>query len=191
MSHLVAAGVGADGDMAGMLSILAFTFTMVTGGNDTTTGMLGGAVQLLHQRPDQRRLLVNNPDLITDAVDELLRLTSPVQGLARTTTRDVTDRQHHDPRRAQGAAALRVGQPRRARIRRRRRRARRAQAAAQHPDVQPRRALLPGRGRSPDAVARRARPNCWRAAPNSRSTSPESSGPVAVTCAGRCRFRSG
>jgi cytochrome P450 family 130 len=89
VSHLVAAGVGADGDMAGMLSVLAFTFTMVTGGNDTTTGMLGGGVQLLHQRPDQRRMLVSNPDLITDAVDELLRLTSPVQGLARTTTRDV------------------------------------------------------------------------------------------------------
>ena len=89
VSHLVAAGVGADGDMAGMLSILAFTFTMVTGGNDTTTGMLGGTVQLLHQRPDQRRLLVNNPDLMTDAIDELLRLTSPAQGLARTTTRDV------------------------------------------------------------------------------------------------------
>ena len=89
VSHLVAAGVGADGDLAGTLSVLAFTFTMVTGGNDTTTGMLGGSVQLLHRRPDQRRLLVNNPDLITDAIDELLRLTSPVQGLARTTTRDV------------------------------------------------------------------------------------------------------
>ncbi|MDH6197522.1 cytochrome P450 [Mycobacterium frederiksbergense] len=90
ISHLVAAGVGADGDVAGVLSILAFTFTMVTGGNDTTTGMLGGAVQLLQQRPDQRRLLVDDPGLIPDAVDEFLRLTSPVQGLARTTTRDVT-----------------------------------------------------------------------------------------------------
>src|SRR3954452_13290316 len=46
VSHLVAAGVGADGDIAGVLSILAFTFTMVTGGNDTTTGMLGGTAQL-------------------------------------------------------------------------------------------------------------------------------------------------
>jgi cytochrome P450 len=92
VSHLVAAGVGADGDIAGVLSILAFTFTMVTGGNDTTTGMLGGTVQLLHQRPDQRRLLVEHPDLIPDAIDEFLRLTSPVQGLARTTTRDVTIR---------------------------------------------------------------------------------------------------
>ncbi len=83
VSHLVAAGVG-------LLPILAFTFTMVTGGNDTTTGMLGGAVQLLHQRPDQRRLLARHPELVGDAVDEFLRLTSPVQGLARTTTRAVT-----------------------------------------------------------------------------------------------------
>jgi hypothetical protein len=90
ISHLVAAGVGAEGDIAGTLSVLAFTFTMVTGGNDTTTGMLGGSVQLLHQRPDQRRVLAENPHLIADSIDELLRLTSPVQGLARTATRDVT-----------------------------------------------------------------------------------------------------
>jgi cytochrome P450 family 130 len=90
ISHLVTAGVGADGDISGMLSVLAFTFTMVTGGNDTTTGMLGGTAQLLHQRPDQRRLLAEQPELIPDAIDEFLRLTSPVQGLARTTTRDVT-----------------------------------------------------------------------------------------------------
>ena len=89
VSHLVAAGVGADGDNAGTLSILAFTFTMVTGGNDTTTGLLGGAVQLLDRRPDQRHLLTTDPDLIPDAVEEFLRLTSPVQGLARTTTADV------------------------------------------------------------------------------------------------------
>ncbi|CAN3130204.1 cytochrome P450 [Mycobacterium sp. smrl_JER01] len=90
VSHLVAAGVGADGDIAGVLSILAFTFTMVTGGNDTTTGMLGGSVQLLHQRPEQRALLSENPALIPDAVDEFLRLTSPVQMLGRTVTRDVS-----------------------------------------------------------------------------------------------------
>ncbi|ORV36064.1 cytochrome P450 [Mycobacterium conspicuum] len=90
ISHLVAAGVGADGDIAGTLSILAFTFTMVTGGNDTVTGMLGGSMPLLHARPDQRRLLADDPGLIVDAVEELLRMTSPVQGLARTVTRDTT-----------------------------------------------------------------------------------------------------
>lgn len=70
--------------------ILGFAFAMVTGGNDTTTGLLGGAAELLHADPDQRALLAERPELMPDAVEELLRLTSPVQGLARTTTRDVT-----------------------------------------------------------------------------------------------------
>lgn len=87
ISHLVAAGM-AD-DTKGLLAILGFAFTTVTGGNDTATGMLGGAVQLLTSRPDQREILVASPALIPDAVEELLRLTSPVQGLCRTTTRDV------------------------------------------------------------------------------------------------------
>lgn len=87
VSHLVAAGVGDD--QAGILSILSYVFTVVTGGNDTTTGMLGGAVQLLESDRDQRRLLLDDPALVPDAVEELLRLTSPVQGLARTATRDV------------------------------------------------------------------------------------------------------
>jgi cytochrome P450 len=87
VSLLVAAGVGDD--EAGLLSILGYVFAMVTGGNDTTTGALGGAVQLLAERPDQRALLVADPTLVKDAVEEFLRLTSPVQGLARTTTRDV------------------------------------------------------------------------------------------------------
>ncbi len=85
VSHLVAAGEGDDPD--GLMRILAFTFTMVTGGNDTTTGLLGTGTQLLAERPDQRRLALADP---TAAVEELLRLSSPVQGLARTTTREVT-----------------------------------------------------------------------------------------------------
>ena len=89
ISHLVAAGLGADGDYAGIISILGFAFTMITGGNDTTTGNLGGAVQLLTRYPDQRRALLDDPGLIPDAVEEFLRVTSPVQGLARTATRDV------------------------------------------------------------------------------------------------------
>jgi cytochrome P450 len=71
------------------LQILGFAFTMITGGNDTTTGLLGGAAQLLTERPDQRAILIEDPGAIPEAVEELLRLTSPVQGLARTTTEDV------------------------------------------------------------------------------------------------------
>ena len=85
VSHLVAAGEADDG--AGLLRVLAFAFTMVAGGNDTTTGLLGGGLPLLADRPDQRELALRD---VPASVEELLRLTSPVQGLARTTTRDVT-----------------------------------------------------------------------------------------------------
>ena len=90
VSRLVTAGLAADSDTAGMLSVLAFVFAMVASGIDTTTGMLGGTMQLLHQRPDQRKLLAENPGRIPDSIDEFLRLTSPVQLKGRIVTRDST-----------------------------------------------------------------------------------------------------
>ena len=75
-----------------VLQILGFAFTMVTGGNDTSTGLLGGAAEILTRRPDQRALLLGDPGRIPNAIEELLRLTTPVQNLARTATRDVTIR---------------------------------------------------------------------------------------------------
>ncbi len=79
---------GAD-DPLGLLRILGFAFTMVAGGNDTTTGLLTAGCGLLSDRPVQRDALAADPGRIPDAIEELLRLTSPVQGLARTATRDV------------------------------------------------------------------------------------------------------
>ena len=70
--------------------ILGFAFTMVTGGNDTTTGLLSGAAELLTKNPDQQKLLAEEPERIPNAIEEFLRVTSPVQGLARMTTREVT-----------------------------------------------------------------------------------------------------
>ncbi|MGW0181448.1 cytochrome P450 [Nocardia sp. NPDC003345] len=90
VSLLVQAGFAADEtDVNGLVQILAYTWTMVAGGNDTTTGLLGGAVQLLQQHPEQRAALAADPDRIRVAIEELARLTSPVQGLARTSTRDI------------------------------------------------------------------------------------------------------
>jgi cytochrome P450 len=89
--------VAAEDGRVPALRILGFAFTMVAGGNDTTTGMLGGSAELLTERPEQRALLLADPSLIADAVEELLRLTSPVQGLARTTTRDVEVRGREIP----------------------------------------------------------------------------------------------
>jgi cytochrome P450 len=78
-----------DGKEVPLMKILGFAFTMVTGGNDTTTGLLGGAAEILTKNVDQRKLLLEDPGRIPNAVEEFLRLTSPVQGLARMTTRDV------------------------------------------------------------------------------------------------------
>jgi cytochrome P450 len=85
ISELVQAGDGADIDP---LRIIGFAFTMMTGGNDTSTGLLGVGLDLLARHPDQRDLLARRPDLVPGAVNELLRLSSPVQGLARTVVDD-------------------------------------------------------------------------------------------------------
>lgn len=86
----ISALISAGASKVDTLGMLGFAFTMVSGGNDTTTGLLGGTAELLTARPDQRELLLGDPSLLPAAVEELLRLTSPVQGLARTTTADVT-----------------------------------------------------------------------------------------------------
>ena len=78
-----------DGGAVSLAKVLGFAFTMVTGGNDTTTGLLGGAAELLTRHPLQRARLLEDPGRIPNAVEEFLRLTAPVQGLARTATRDV------------------------------------------------------------------------------------------------------
>jgi len=79
-----------DGDDVRPEAILGYAFVMIAGGNDTATGLLGGSAELLAAHPDQRRLLVDDRSRIGDALDELLRLTSPVQGLSRCVLRDVT-----------------------------------------------------------------------------------------------------
>jgi cytochrome P450 len=72
-----------------IMQVLGFAFTMVTGGNDTTTGLLGVLAELLTRFPDQRARLLADRTLLESAVEEGLRLSAPVQCLARTATRDV------------------------------------------------------------------------------------------------------
>jgi cytochrome P450 len=78
-----------NGEPVSMAKLLGMAFTMVTGGNDTTTGLLGIAAVLLTENRDQRSQLIKDPALMKGAIEEFLRLSAPVQGLARTTTRDV------------------------------------------------------------------------------------------------------
>src|SRR5262245_37138449 len=57
---------------------------------NTTMNMITNGIMSLAKFPDQRRWLAANPDQWQNALEELLRYESPVQGLARATTRDVT-----------------------------------------------------------------------------------------------------
>jgi cytochrome P450 len=56
---------------------------------NTTMNMITNAIVSLGRFPDQRRKLKANPEMWPGALEELLRFESPVQGLTRTTTRDV------------------------------------------------------------------------------------------------------
>lgn len=64
--------------------------TLITGaGSDTTVNAIGWAVKLLSDHPDQRRMLVDDPALIPNAVEEVLRFEPPSYHICRTVAADV------------------------------------------------------------------------------------------------------
>jgi cytochrome P450 len=67
-----------------------FANLLISAGTETVARLLGWAAVVLDEHPDQRRDLVEHPELIPNAVEELLRYEapSPVQG--RWTTREVS-----------------------------------------------------------------------------------------------------
>ena len=83
--------------------ILGLAFTMIAGGNDTTTGLLGGSAVLLSENPDQRKLLSEDLRLLPGAIEELLRMPSPVQGLSRVLLEDF---ELHDEKIPSGSRVL-------------------------------------------------------------------------------------
>lgn len=87
MTALVQAEV--DGEHLSDDELLGFCLLLLVAGHETTTNLLSNSAVILAQHPESRRQLAENPDLIPAAVEELLRYDSPVQGLARTLTRQV------------------------------------------------------------------------------------------------------
>ncbi len=68
--------------------ILTQVFPLIAGGLDTTTSLFLNAVVHLSQHPALRQQLIDHPELRPAATEEMLRFYTPVQGLARTVTRD-------------------------------------------------------------------------------------------------------
>ncbi len=71
------------------LELLTYLNVVAGAGNETTTRLIGWAGKVLAEHPDQRRELVDNPALIPQAVEELLRFEPPAPHVARYVTRDV------------------------------------------------------------------------------------------------------
>jgi cytochrome P450 len=69
--------------------ILTYTTVVAGAGNETTARLIGWAGKVLAEHPDQRRALVENPSLIPNAVEELLRFEPPAHHIARYVTADV------------------------------------------------------------------------------------------------------
>jgi hypothetical protein len=62
---------------------------VLVAGFETTVNLLGSGVRLLLDHPDQLDLLAADPTRWPNAVDEILRLESPVQLTARVCRRDI------------------------------------------------------------------------------------------------------
>ncbi len=61
---------------------------LMVAGNETTRNGLSGGMALLIEHPETRRRLIDDPSLIPAAVEEMLRLVSPVLSFQRTATQD-------------------------------------------------------------------------------------------------------
>ena len=57
---------------------------------ESTAGLTGTLFKLLAESPHQRSLVLRDPSLIPDAIEEALRFATPLQLTARTTSREVT-----------------------------------------------------------------------------------------------------
>lgn len=87
MSVLVHAEV--DGDRLSSDDVLHESLLILVGGDETTRHVISGGMEQLLLHPEQRKLLVEHPEKIAVAVEEMLRWVSPIKSMCRTVTRDI------------------------------------------------------------------------------------------------------
>jgi cytochrome P450 len=78
-----------QGDTLTADELLATCVILLVGGHETTTNLIGNGLLALLRHPDQMQRLRNDPALIGQAVEELLRYDSPAQMTTRLATDDL------------------------------------------------------------------------------------------------------
>jgi cytochrome P450 len=68
--------------------VLYDCFLLLLGGLETTRNAISGGLLELMRQPEQRAMLLAQPRLITTAIEEILRWTSPIAHILRTATCD-------------------------------------------------------------------------------------------------------
>jgi cytochrome P450 len=69
--------------------ILTYLTVVAGAGNETTTRLIGWTGKVLAEHPDQRRELVDDPSLIPNAIEELLRFETPAPHTGRYVAKPV------------------------------------------------------------------------------------------------------
>ena len=87
-----------DGDFLADEYLDGSWLLIVFAGNDTTRNTISGAMGLLTDFPEQKAKLIAKPALISGAVNEFIRMISPVIYMRRTATRDVELAASRSPR---------------------------------------------------------------------------------------------
>src|SRR5438309_1463206 len=87
ISMLLAAEV--DGERLAAGDVGRFLRVLLIAGRETTASAMSWTLHRLAEHPDERRRLAKDPQLIPTAVEEFLRLSSPVVLSARNATADV------------------------------------------------------------------------------------------------------
>ena len=72
-----------DGRRLTREELLDVCFNLMMAGLDTVTGALGCCMAFVAQHPTHRQQLVEEPDIVPDAVEELMRWETPVNGIFR------------------------------------------------------------------------------------------------------------
>ena len=67
------------GDQLNEDELLAMVFVLLVAGHETTVNLIGSGTLALLENPDQVRLLRQDPELIKNGIEELLRYVSPVE----------------------------------------------------------------------------------------------------------------